>query len=722
MDANEAATKVEEWMRTGTSRDLTAGDNPLRVDRDNVVRTPEGWLVPYNAVAYLDGGDLGAGMIPMPAIVVTEPDGVLREADPHPRGPSQVLDDDREEYWAEILNREFAESDLGYLGVPNKAVMAWRKVLPDGTETDEIRPNPEWSGSPGELGYPPMDTPLDHLLTFYACGWFDRAKYLIGVLGAELLVPVDEQTGKPSHTDGRAALIVFSSRTKLPPGTTKWLVAGTVSVMDRFPNVGLSINPGLVPGDVVTADELAATRAEWPNHQPTPVHEELSPERSDSVRWTIHEARQKTGVDGPIVGLDAAQARARWNGYELTQSECAGFVFGRAWEQRNESAPAVEWPADLRANGLIENYDANGNVLPRVRTFGKFFRLDVEGARFAWHRIAGAFVGFALGDAAGAPDDTASLAEIEAKYGPQGIPTLGAAFDKPGQFSALTQRLLFHTEALIRARIDGNLGDGFDAIARESLTRWRATSEGQVDGLAGWLPKVTDLHAVRVTDTGEAADAVALLVPGLVAALCADGPGTPTAVAVARRTVAACGGDELTADGAAVLAELFAGLFGKARTIAPVHVLVHAMAERLRDEPGDYDQRTAAMLADVVRIRTDSTAGEREEIERADYGHPALTALGRALAAVSRLFFDPHWTILAAVNHSGPSAITGALAGALAGARAGIPGLPQAWLPALEGRGLLENMAGDAFWHFSPTPPSTDQRYREEWLLRYPRG
>ncbi|MER6878286.1 ADP-ribosylglycohydrolase family protein, partial [Amycolatopsis sp. NPDC000673] len=112
---------------------------------------------------------------------------------------------------------------------------------------------------------------------------------------------------------------------------------------------------------------------------------------------------------------------------------------------------------------------------------------------------------------------------------------------------------------------------------------------------------------------------------------------------------------------------------------------------------------------------------DHEELDALGSGHTAPDALGRSMTAVFRRFFDPRWTLVSAIRHSGRSAITGALAGAVLGARYGIPGLPAEWLDRLASRDLVETVAGDAFWHFSAHPPQADPRYAAQWEARYPR-
>ncbi|MER6668554.1 YrhB domain-containing protein [Amycolatopsis japonica] len=676
MQAQEAAAKVEEWLRTGTSADLTRGEHAVRVDHANVSRVPEGWFVPYDAVRALDGGDWIASLVPKPALIVRE-DGELRRPDARQdgTGPSSPVPVAGEDDWREILEPEFRRSGVAYLGVRSSAVMAWRKYTADGADTGETRVNPEYRPGPERLGHSPMDSPLDHLLGYLAADQYDRAHYLAGLLCSEVLLPIDFRTEAPLPglwQEEPRALRAFSSRRRLPPGTEKWLRADVLSFIEEFPGVGLSLNPGSFPSDTVSAEELADTMARWPGLKAFTREVEVSPEYSESVLVATERARTELGLTGPITGLAEAAAKARSAGFELSARECEQFVLGRAWEQRNGVSPTgvdspyddlsgQRWPEDLRAHGLVAGYDAAGRVRPHAATAGKFFRQDTETA-VAWHRVTGAFVGFALGEALGTGDFA---------VGP------------------LTRQLLFSTEGLLRALpapYNGAVPSGLMTVGVQARRRWQDNREDD-----GWLSRVRELRAIP-PDAPEAG----FLVPGIVAALC----GGHTAARVAGLLAAGDGADEVTAEAASSVAGMFTGLFQ--REPPPPRLLVRRMLD------------TGAATGPVA----DVLAAALAEAARPDHGGPdaGVDALGQAMIAVFRWFFAPEQAMTAAGG-----GITGALVGAVVGSRAGVPGLPQDWLGRLESRDLVETVAGDAFWHFSDRPPSADERYAAEWAVRYPR-
>ncbi|MFC5115491.1 YrhB domain-containing protein [Amycolatopsis halotolerans] len=698
LEASEAAAKVDHWLRTGTPVDLTTGEHAVRVDREHVLRVPEGWYVPYDSARALDTGDWLASLIPQPALVVRE-DGALRQPDLSPEGrlPSSPVAAGGESDWREVLEPEFERSGVAYLGVPLEAVLAWREYV-DGAPTGEIRINPEYRQGPERLGYPPADTPLEYLLGCAGTGRYDRPRYLAGLLNAEVLVPLDPGRGLPLEQqweDERTILRVYSSRRRLPVGTAQWLRADVLSILEDFPGAGLLINPGSFPSDRLTAAELAQARSEWPQLRPAPRVVEVSPEHSVRVAETARLVGERFGLAQPLAGLPEAVAKARAAGFELSEAECERFVVGRAWERHNgvgpgdlEAPPGQEWPDDLAANGLTAGYDSLGRVRPHATGSGKFFRQDADGVGFQWHRVAGAFVGFALGESLGLAADRSPVAEFDGEL---------------ERIGPLTTQLLFHTDGLLRG-----LPDLRETGAR-AQRRWQ---DARIDD--GWLTRVEALRSRAPA----APDEISFLVPGLAAALCGGGPDTDerTAAEAGRLLAAGAGADEPAADAAAAIAELFARLFRRADPVLPPHVHVEQMLASRSVSGAVAEALTSAARARVELIRAD-----HEELDALGSGHTAADAVGRSMTAVFRRFFDPRWTLMSAIRHSGRSAITGALAGAALGARYGMPGLPAEWLDRLESRDLVETVAGDAFWYFSAHPPQADSRYAAQWAERYPR-
>ncbi|MEV0115281.1 hypothetical protein AB0H77_18850 [Streptomyces sp. NPDC050844] len=203
------------------------------------------------------------------AIVVRDRDGSLRWAPTRPGLPSAPVPDRNRETWTEELDPAFQQSGVAHLGIPDQVVRAWRKLLPDGTVAEETRLNPAAEPGPVERGFPPMTTKLDHLLSYLAIGWFSREQFLLGLLDAEILIPVDPGTDTPPGSlwlERPRRLKAYSSPRHLPLGTARRQVLDGVAFLRNFAGLGLAINPGGRPSGEVTTEELAATHTAWPHY------------------------------------------------------------------------------------------------------------------------------------------------------------------------------------------------------------------------------------------------------------------------------------------------------------------------------------------------------------------------------------------------------------------------------------------------------------------------
>ncbi|XVV06035.1 ADP-ribosylglycohydrolase family protein [Actinosynnema sp. CA-248983] len=139
--------------------------------------------------------------------------------------------------------------------------------------------------------------------------------------------------------------------------------------------------------------------------------------------------------------------------------------------------------------------------------------------------------------------------------------------------------------------------------------------------------------------------------------------------------------DDIAAPGgAAQAARLLAGLTHSSDVAATVY-LTHVLQQVLRaDEPPPLwiagrdvrveDVDVADALPDYAKF------GLLDAPQPPTWARDASIALRQALAAVAGHEHHPEAALLRAVNHSGRSALTGAVAGALLGARVGVPGLP----------------------------------------------
>ncbi|MDT7724709.1 MAG: hypothetical protein QOI21_1285 [Actinomycetota bacterium] len=710
----EAVAKVEQWLR---AHEMDAAPGGVRVDVDGVRRIPEGWLVPYNTIAYLDEGRSEKRIFPPPALIVRVPEDDLRQAHPQPGGLSIPVTWPGRESWREIVDPDYAAAGLGRLGVPSTAVAGWARFDAEGNKTGQEKPNPEYKAGPIRRGYPAPENALETLLLFHVAGWLSRERFLIGLTATEVFVPRDVETGKthPAYWNAKTSeLQVFSSPKRLPPNEHGWwkVDLATLATSAGFtpaPNLIIDGGPATAAHKVGGA-ELVATLEQFPRFAPRVDIDGRCPEAEVELVALAADTAARLGLPEPVRPPLGAATKARKRGYELTIEECRKTVVGESW-QRSSSEP----PADFAANGLAPAYDNDGRVVPRVDTFGKYFVEDLPGFRYGWQRVTGAYVGFAIGEA------------------------LGSVFSRPGQIGPLTQQLLFQTESVIRSphREDSNAENRFTAVARNGLLRWLHTQGVPYERADGWLVKVPELHARRHPDPAEFAAIVDLstgrpmakvigpgaLISALPAALTEGGPGSGLSGG-AREAVRLLAGlthsDETDLEAATYLTWLLQKALTKDDFSFPVWTLgreVFDSADPLQQGPAW--PRLKAMAEESLPLFTRTGLPELKKVDEIGDGQSTLSVLGRAFAAISGYENDPERALQRAVDQSGNTALTGALAGALIGARTGIPGLPEKLVEHLELRYAIENLASDAFFHFDRH--SALFRYPDVWKQRYPR-
>lgn len=702
MEAAEAVAKVGQWLG-----EVYGPATDLRVDHQNVVRRPEGWYVPYNSAAFIDGGDVSEQIVPPPALVVRDPEGDLRHASPVSGGlsiPAQYPDRD---HWAEMVDPEYAGAGLGRLGVPSAAIMGWRRYLPDGTETTETRSNPEYRTGPSRRGYPMPWTTLDYLVEFRHIGWLDQRRFVLGLIEESVLVPLtDGHVRHQSTQDGRRTVELWTSSRFFPPGSREWFWLDPVTLLDHVPEADLILHgPWQLPVEVTT-EEIRAVLAEFPRYgdkiEVTGECVEASP---DLKRWAA-DAAARIGLPEPVdPPLDAGDS-ARAHGFELTLDECYRVVTGRSWVRRMGMALPPRPPYDPTAFGLVPGYDDNGEPTLRADSFGKFADVGQD-TNFSWQRVLGAYVGFALGEALGAPVDRLSRDEIVRAYGPDQLTDLVPAFSAPGQIGPLTQRLLFLTEAFLRG--------GADA-AREATPRWLHTQGETIPGIEGWLPRLSELHSVRDPHPADLRAGPAVLLGALPGVLTLGGRGEVpfgSSEAAVRAFSALPESDERDLTFAVFLGLLFERSLE--RRFSPA--LWVSAGPVLQNRDGLHWDAVRELAGRSLIAIPEQGMYHLPEPEEIGDGLDTPSVLGRALAAVTGFENNPEVALLRAVNHSGRSALTGAIAGALAGARNGVPELPQKWVDQLELRPLIERVVTDVARRFEGIPEGEEQ---QRWLRRYP--
>ncbi|WP_433870301.1 ADP-ribosylglycohydrolase family protein [Saccharopolyspora sp. CA-218241] len=367
------------------------------------------------------------------------------------------------------------------------------------------------------------------------------------------------------------------------------------------------------------------------------------------------------------------------------------------------------------------------------------------GVRLTWaDRFRGAMLGGAVGDALGSGVRTATTAEIQSWFGPHGVADYLPVYGRRGAVTDVTQLGVFTLEGLLRAKAANPGGVALNAaFVLTNHLRWLHTQgvpwEFAMRGClpsdpapSGWLLERPELYSTRnpagftLALFGRMADRSPLGPDGLLRPV-AHVDGLAEAAAWSGAAAVWSAAPEQAHAAGALIANLSTS-GPNAVAAAGLHSDVLGQLVRgvpLWDAVGDADRQRLGRAypiqgvpADVRRtVHAAMFVGQRGavpmpsdldvEFDLAD--KPG--ELGIALAAVgsTRTFAD---AVRVAVNHSGDSAVTGALAGQLAGALHGPTAIPSRWLDELELREVIEVLCQDAAEAFAPPrPPQWAQRY-----------
>ncbi|MBE9374969.1 ADP-ribosylglycohydrolase family protein [Saccharopolyspora sp. HNM0983] len=366
-------------------------------------------------------------------------------------------------------------------------------------------------------------------------------------------------------------------------------------------------------------------------------------------------------------------------------------------------------------------------------------------AQPAWtDRFRGAMLGGAVGDAVGSGVRALPLAGIRSCFGPPGIRGYVPVFGKRGAAGDISQLTVFTLDALLRAKAANPGGDAWlpTEYVGTNYLRWLHTQGvpweyamsaqlSREPRPAGWLLERAELHSTRnpggpaLGMVGKMAERFPIgpdgalrphsAADGLAACAAWAAPAmvwSPTpeivhATAAATANLFTSGPNALGAAGlhSDVLAQLLRGArLWDAVTAADLNRL--GSAYRVSRVPADVRRTVHAAM--FLGQRGLPVRPEDLDVEFDVHDEPG--ELGIALAAVSstRTFAD---AVLAAVNHSADSSVTGALAGQLAGAMHGPGSIPQEWLDELELREPIEILCQDAGEAFAPQRPRWAERY-----------
>ncbi len=348
-------------------------------------------------------------------------------------------------------------------------------------------------------------------------------------------------------------------------------------------------------------------------------------------------------------------------------------------------------------------------------------------------RARGCLLGGAIGDALGAPVEFLPLAQIRARYGPEGIRAFDRAYGVVGAITDDTQMTLFTAEGIVRAWVRGGLRGVCHGptVVSYAYQRWLVTQGEECDpfvsrdgeGCDGWLIKEKGLHARRAPGTT------------CLAALRVARHGCP-----AKNDSKGCGAVmrsapwgffhtpwEMAWDCAAlthghVEAKASSAIFAQA-----VHNL--ALGGDLREAllgacAMDPDGTLSAMLLERAVELAAGDMPPEDAIRSLGEGWVGEEALAIGAFCALRAEGDFEGGVRLAVNHDGDSDSTGSICGNLLGTLLGVDALPGRWLEQLELRDVIDRIARDLV----VDPPITisagidaeERRAQAEFCERYP--
>ncbi|OXM56369.1 ADP-ribosylglycohydrolase [Amycolatopsis thailandensis] len=669
MNEEEAVSRVEEWLTDRGGE----GTGALRVRREYVVRATDGWNVTYNTVGWLDGTDPGAGLFPSPVAFVPDDGGEIR-LDLELMAVSAAGDDsDAFTRWAEVVDPEFDPSVAPGMPVPKAAIARWEQYTLYGEPTGAVRANPDHRPGPRFSGRPAPESEVETLLGYLRVEWITPEEFVHWMLDLDVLAPAkDGHLQVRDFGDAGLRFVVYTSEAQVPSEYTVWQRIQPRVLLRRAkdtPGVGLLVNPGRPETFNVYPETL---------RQVADLDLPAGTERPESVGRPAYFTGEYDGA--AVANLRSLVDQARDNGYPLSSGELARYTraatlsFERS-RAKYDGRPLPELPEDLFAAGLVTHFYDDGEPRPSAWTFGKFYDPTIPVGSFAYPRLLGAYVGFALGDALGSGADPAD-----------GLPLGG-----------LTRQLLFHTESVIR---------GLDATPDKPEIPASLPAGGRPDG---WVAKATASAGPPPAEfSAMFATALAATVTGGT-----QGPADSAfyAMKVVRELVGSAAGHEVV-HGAELLVNVFRAQLA-ARNGEP------AVANFLEGFD-EYSGEVGDLVETVLGLRNDVDGEDVEQFDSIGDGRTPLSVLGRALFAAAKRGHDPEAALTLAARGG---SVTAALTGAMVGARVTVPGLPESWLAAYADLGVVDAMAGDAYYYFNRFGLPREPEERRRWdAKRYPRG
>lgn len=329
-------------------------------------------------------------------------------------------------------------------------------------------------------------------------------------------------------------------------------------------------------------------------------------------------------------------------------------------------------------------------------------------------RVRGCLLGLAVGDAMGHPIDKKSWDEIAESYGPNGL--LGYdLMDGGADVTSYTQFAAYACNGMLLGACRGHY-DRYIRYIAMSLREWAKGQQfrGVPEKTFCWVAQVPELRRRLCMDT-RITDALRRETLGTPEkpAFFNDGPGMLTvAVAVAllydpakqtprqlRRlameAVALVTGDRLSFLSGAFIATAIASILQEPGI--PLSRHFSAACDALQEQFGEDLPETRQVIDQIgqaMALTRDPELSPLAAMSMLQCRTGIQCLAGSVYASmIHPANFDEG--MIAAVNHSGYSAATGALTGTFLGAKLGAEALPEFYLESLEAAPYLEELARD---------------------------
>ena len=328
--------------------------------------------------------------------------------------------------------------------------------------------------------------------------------------------------------------------------------------------------------------------------------------------------------------------------------------------------------------------------------------------------VRGCLLGLAVGDAMGHPIDKKSWDEITEAYGPNGL--LGYdLMDGGADVTSYTQFAAYACNGMLLGACRGHQQRYIQYVAM-ALREWAKCQQfrGVTEKTYCWVGQVPQMRRrlcmdTRITDalrreslgTPEKpvfiSDSPGILTVAVAAALLYD-PAKQTMAELRRlalESVALVTGDKLTYLCGAYIASALATILQEPEL--PLSRVFANTCEQMQAEFCDqYPEVTqlSALITRAMELTRDPELNPLAAMSLLDCRTGANCLAASVYAAmIHPANFDEG--MIAAVNHSGYSAATGALTGAFLGAKLGAEALPEFYLESLEAAPFLEELAQD---------------------------